>query len=126
MSPARRPATLVIAAVLAALEAVALLVLAVLQVVSHDDGESGVGIGLAVFFLLCAVGLGWCAWSLVGLSSWARAPIVLVQLIMLGLAWNGRHNVALAVVLAVVAVGTLAAVFHPASIDALEADDEEQ
>ena len=121
MSSTRPPVTIVAAAALAAAEAIALLVLAVLQLVG---GLGGSAAGLAVFFVLCGAGLGWCAWSLFGLSSWARAPIVLAQLIVLGLAWNGRHNVPLAVVLLVVAALALIAIFHPASLAALEPEDE--
>ncbi|MEX0429482.1 hypothetical protein AB3X52_17835 [Nocardioides sp. DS6] len=125
MSSTRPPVTIIVAAALAAAEAAALIVLAILQFVSLGDGGTGVAVAWAVFFLLCAVGLGWCARGLLLLDSWARAPIVLAQLIMLGLAWDGRHRVGLAIVLAVVAIAALVAVFHPASLNALENDDQD-
>jgi len=116
--------TLLLAAGLAALEAVALLVLAVLQFVGLGEGSVGAGVAWAVFFVLCAIGLAWCARGLAQQNSWARAPIVLVQLIMLGLAWDGRHRVALAVALLLAAVVALVGIFHPASISALESDED--
>jgi hypothetical protein len=69
-------------------------------------------------------GLVAVAWFLLRLRSWARAPVVLAQLIQLGVAWSfrGGDSVAVAVALAVVAAVVLVGIFHPASLDAL-ADD---
>ncbi|MFT4082646.1 MAG: hypothetical protein QM638_08675 [Nocardioides sp.] len=122
-----RPLPLLVAVVLVAVEAVLLLVWAVLEFASLDDSEiGGSAAAVGIFFLVCGAGLGFCAWSLGGLHSWARAPIVLTQLIVLGLSWNARHSSALlSVGLFVLAVLGLVGIFHPASLDALSPDEEE-
>lgn len=127
-SPVRhtpRPATLTAAVVLVALEALALLVLAVLELSSLSVGRLTMGVTTAVFFLVYAGALLLCGYGLLRLSSWARSPIVLAQLIQLGLAWNWRDTPAVAVPLGLVAAATLVAVFAPASIAALEPHDED-
>jgi len=117
---AQRPVSLVIACTLGALEAIALVVCAVLVVVDAGDGEAGSAIGVAVFFVLAAAALGLCVAGLWRLSSWSRAPIVLAQLIMLGLAWDVREDAALASILLVVALAAVVAILHPASLRALD------
>lgn len=106
-----------VAASLVAIEGVLMLVLAVLEAASLSSG----GVVLAGFFLVYGAGLLLCAWSVYRRQSWARSPIVLAQLIWLGLAWNlrGGDGTWASVGLAVVAVVVLAGVLHPASIDAL-------
>jgi hypothetical protein len=127
-SPTRhtpRPATLVSAAVLVAVEGLALIVLAVLELSSLSTGRLTMGVTTAVFFLIYAAALLLCAWGLFRLVSWARSPIVLAQLIQLGLAWSWRDTPGIAIPLALVAVATLAAIFAPASLEALEPSDED-
>lgn len=103
------------------LEAVALLVWGVLML-ARVAGAASVTSAVAggIFFVLCAVGVGWGAYALWRLQSWARAPLVLVQLIVLGVAWSSRHAVLVALVLAVVALAGLAGILAPPSIKALE------
>lgn len=85
---------------------------------------STMSVSTAIFFLAYGVALGVCAFGLWQLRSWSRAPIVLTQLITLGLAWDSRHsNVSVAIVLAVVALAALGCVLHPASMEALSADE---
>jgi hypothetical protein len=52
---------------------------------------------------------------------WARSPILVSQLMFLGLAWSFRGGATtwISVALAVVALIVLAGMLHPASIDAL-------
>ena len=116
-----RPWTLLLTVVAAGLEAVAMLVWAILEFV-RIPGAASLTTALAggVFFLLCAAGIGWCTFMIWRLESWSRAPLVLVQLIVLGLAWNLRADLALAGGLAVVAIVALAGIFAPPSIAALE------
>jgi hypothetical protein len=68
--------------------------------------------------------LGLCAWRLLRLHSWARAPVVLAQLIqvMVGVSFLGGATTPVGVGLVLVGVLTLAGVFHPASIAALATD----
>ncbi|WGL51301.1 hypothetical protein P5P86_15205 [Nocardioides sp. BP30] len=115
-----RPVFLTVAAALVALQGVVLAVWAVLVLVN----VSTMSVTTAIFFLAYAAALGVCAVGLWRLRSWSRAPIVLTQLITLGLAWDSRHsNVAVAIVLGVVALVTLACVLHPASLEALSVDE---
>lgn len=120
-----RPFPLILACVVVSLQAVALVVVAVL-VLANLGGVAALGVGSAIFFLVVAVGLAICAWALWGVNSWARAPIVLTQLIELGLAWDSRHSATwLSITLAVLAVVGLVGILHPASVAAL-ADDPER
>jgi hypothetical protein len=82
------------------------------------------GVTTPIFFVLYGAALGYCAWKVFRLHSWARSPIVLAQLIQLGLAWSflGGTGTAVTVALALVAVLVLIGIFHPASLRAL-ADD---
>ena len=79
------------------------------------------GVTTTVFFLVYGAGLAFCAWRVTRLESWARAPLVLAQLIQLGVAWSfrGGSSTPVAVGLALVAVLVIAGIFHPASLDAL-------
>ncbi|MDH2415341.1 hypothetical protein [Nocardioides sp. CER19] len=120
-----RPATLSVAVALVALEALALIVLAVLELSSLSVGRLTMGVTTAVFFLVYAGALLLCAYGLLRLVSWARSPVVLAQLIQLGLAWNWRDTPAVAVPLGVFAAAILAALFAPASLAALEPHDED-
>ena len=116
-----RPFFLTVAAALVALQGIVLAVWAVLVLVHI----STMSVSTAIFFLAYGAALGACAVGLWQLRSWSRAPIVLTQLIALGLAWDSRHaNVAVAIALAVVAVAALACVLHPASLEALATDEQ--
>lgn len=114
------PAPLVVAAALVALEGVVLILLAAAELSDLTDGRRSMGASIAVFFagygailVVAAVGLWRC-------SSWARGPGLLTQLIALGLAWNIRDESGLGTaVLVITAVIALAAMIHPASIEAL-------
>ena len=75
----------------------------------------------AVFFLGYGAGLLLCAWQLTRRASWARSPVILAQLIQLGLAWSfwGGDTTLVAIALAVVALVVGAGVLHPDSMRAL-------
>jgi hypothetical protein len=92
------------------------------EAVALDSDRLVLGLTTAVFFLGYGGGLIACAWGLNTVRAWARGPVLLAQLIWLGLAWNFRlgDTLPIAVVLAVVAVLVLAGLLHPRSIDALE------
>jgi hypothetical protein len=114
------PATLLLAVGLVALQAVTLIGLAVLELAHLTVGRLTMGVTTALFFLLYGAALLLCGYGLLRLASWARSPVVLAQLIQLGLAWSWRGTPAVAVTLAVLAVATLGGLLAPASLAALE------
>lgn len=119
------PAPLVVAASLVVVEAVLLVVQGVIELVALSGDRLAMGVTTTLFFLLYGSGLALCAWAVTRLKSWARAPIVVAQLIQLAVAWSfvGGGTTLLAAGLAIVALLVLAGLFHPASIAAL-ADDQ--
>ena len=54
--------------------------------------------------------------------TWARGPLLLAQLLTLGLAWNFRADVLVALVLLVVGAAGLVGLLHPQTIAALTDD----
>jgi hypothetical protein len=118
---------LVVAAVLAGVEGLALVLYALAVVASFSGARATVGATTAVFFLVYGAGLAAAAWALLRLRSWARAPVVLAQLIQLGVAWSfrGGSSTAAAVLLAVIAVLVLAGVLNPSSLRATSEHDAE-
>ncbi len=122
------PPPLTVAASLAAVQGMLLVLYGVLEIANLSLDRVTMGVTTAVFFLAAGGGLCACALYLQRRSTWARSPIVLAQLIQLGLAWNFRAapTTWLAVVLAVVALVVLFGIFHPASIRALEGSPEGQ
>jgi hypothetical protein len=123
-TPRTAPAPVLVATALAAVEAAVLVLLGVAELWSLSSERLAMGGTTAAFFLLYGAGLGVCAWSLRRLLSWSRAPVVLTQLIALGLAWNfrGGETTLVAVALLVVSLVVLAGVFHPSSVRAFESD----
>ena len=99
------PAPLVVAASLVAVEGVVLLLLAVLELANLSSQRLTMGVTTAGFFAVYGAALLLFAWSVHRGHSWARSPIVLAQLIQLGLAWSfrGGDTTLVAVALAVVA-----------------------
>jgi hypothetical protein len=119
------PAPLVVAVSLVAVEAVIYLLFGVVQA-SQARGEAlALAATATLFFFLWGGGLAFCAWHLWRLASWARAPVVLAQLIqvMVGASFWGGATTAVAVVAISVAVLALAGIFHPQSLAALEPSD---
>lgn len=118
------PAPLTVAASLAAVEALVFLGLGVVEIASFQSDKATMGATTAIFFFVYGVGLGICSWAVYRLRSWARAPIVVAQIIQLLVAWSflGGGTTWLAVGLAIVAAIVLAGILHPQSIDALAED----
>ena len=110
-----------LAVVLVLVEAVALVALAIVELVSLSSNRVSVGVTSAVFFLLYAAGLALAARGLFRLRSWSRGPVVLAQLIELGVAWSfaGNNTTWVAVLVAIPAVVVLVIIFQPATTDAL-------
>ncbi|UDY24686.1 hypothetical protein [Nocardioides sp. Kera G14] len=103
-----------------ALQAVALVFLAVLQLINLHGSRLAMGLTTSAFFVLVALALVACGWGLLRLSSIARSPVVLVELVNLGLAWSFRDTPAVCAVLALASVVALVGIFAPASLRALE------
>jgi hypothetical protein len=121
------PAPLVVAASLVAVEGILLLGYAVLELASISSDRAAVALTTALFFAAYGALLLAAAWSVTHGRSWARSPIVLAQLIQLGVAWSfrGGDTTVVAVAMAVVAVVVLVGVLAPSSIDALAQHDDE-
>ncbi|MBD3946078.1 hypothetical protein [Nocardioides ganghwensis] len=112
------------AASLVALEAFVLAALGVLELANLRAIRLTMGLTTSAFFLVAATGLAWCAWSLWKVRRWARGPVVMAQLIQLGLAWNFRDDptTLIAIGLAACALVVVAGLLHPATTEVLEAD----
>ena len=72
------------AAVVVGVEGATVFALGVAELLRIDTGRAVVGVTTGVFFLGYAAGLAAAAVGLSRLRSWSRAPIVLAQLIQLG------------------------------------------
>jgi hypothetical protein len=114
------PVALRFGAGLVAVEAAALIALAVVELSSLDPARLGLGLTTTAFFLLYAVALAACALGLWYGKRWSRSPVVLTQLIGLGVAWSfASGSTWVAAVLGSLAIATLVCVFLPASTEAL-------
>ena len=120
----KNPPPLTVAASLVAVEGALVMLLAAVEVSSLSSARVTMGVTTAVFFAVYGVGLLLCAWQLMRRASWARSPVVLAQLIQLGLAWSfrGGDTTWVAIALAVVALVVIAGVLHPDSLEALSDD----
>lgn len=114
------------------IQALVFMVLAVLDLANLNAGRVGVGIGIGVMLLLVGVGLALAAVGLVRGAHLARGPVIVAQLIGLGLAWSLRtpdrntgDNRAVAVAIAVSAVVVLACLATGSARRALADDWEE-
>lgn len=120
-TPPAAPAPLVVAAALAGVEAALLVLFGVAELIAISGARLTMGVTTVLFFVIYGAGLAWCAWRLTRLDSWARAPLVLAQLLQLGVAWSfwGGGSTPVAVGLGLLALLVIAGVFHPASLEAL-------
>lgn len=116
---ASNPPPLTVAASLAAIQGLVLLILAGVEVVNVNRDRMSVGVTTSVFFLAYGVVLLMAAVALTRRQGWARGPVLITQLIQLGLAWNLRSYALVAVVLAVSALVVIAGLLNSASIEAL-------
>ncbi|CAI9417142.1 hypothetical protein [Nocardioides sp. T2.26MG-1] len=120
------PAPLVAAASLVAVEAVLLLGYAVLELVNVSSDRVAVAVTTGAFFAVYGGLLLVCARAITRGHSWARSPIVLAQLIQLGVAWSfrGADTTLVAIALAVAALVVLAGLLAPSSIEALSDEED--
>lgn len=115
------PPPLVVASALVALQGVGLFVFAILELVNLSPERATMGLTTTAFFVVYGAALAACGWAMSRGNSWARSPVVLAQLIHLGVAWSfrGGDTTIVAIVLAIVSFIVLAGLVHPASIEAL-------
>ena len=116
-----RPPQLVAAAVLAVLEGVVALGFGVAEILQVRLFRAVVGVGVVVFMVGFAVLLLAAARGLLRLRRWARAPVVVVQLILLPVGWSfrGGQTTPVAVAMIIVALLTLVLILTPRSTQAL-------
>jgi hypothetical protein len=116
-----RPPQLVAAAVLAALEGLVALGFGVAEILQVRLFRAVVGVGVAVFMVGFAALLLAAARALLRLRRWARAPVVVVQLIMLPVGWSfrGGQTTPVAAAMIIAALLTLVLILHPRSTRAL-------
>jgi hypothetical protein len=116
------PAPLVAAAGITLVQGLLTVVFGVVEAVSLHSDRLLMGATTGLFFLAYGGALVVCAWGLSTVRLWSRGPVLLAQLIWLGLAWNFRtgSTLPLAIGLLVMAVIVLAGLLHPRSIEALE------
>lgn len=123
-SAAERLAPMRAAAGLVFVEGLLSALFGIVEMVSHHPGGVLIGITGGLFFLAYGAGLGACAWGMHTLRPWSRSPVLLSQLLLIGLAWNVRTtSPAIAAGALVVAVIVLAGVLHPRSVDALNREE---
>jgi hypothetical protein len=115
------PPPLVVAASLAAVEGGLVLLFGLVQLTDLRTDQVSSGVALAVFFTGYGAALVFCAWQLSRARPWARGPVLLAQLIQLGVAWSfwGGGTTWLSLSLGLVALVVLAGLLHPQSVDAL-------
>jgi hypothetical protein len=120
------PAPLVVAASLASVEGLLVLAYGVLLAADVHADRAAMGVTTSLFFILLGALITACAWYVVRRRTWARSPIVVAQVMALGLAWNfiGGDTTWVSVVLAVVAAVVLLGLLHPASVEALTDPDD--
>ncbi|MEV5963954.1 hypothetical protein AB0L70_19455 [Kribbella sp. NPDC051952] len=118
------PRPLKLAAGVVAAEGLVLIVLGIAEAFTIHGSRLVLGLTTAAFFVVYGAGLGFVARGLFRASTWSRGPAVFAQLIQLLVAYSfwGGSTKAVAIALAVAAVGVLACVFQKVSTEAL-ADD---
>ena len=122
------PSPLVVAASLAAVEGGLVVLFALGELRNLSSERLSAELATVVFFATYGVALLLCAWQLSRVRTWARGPILLAQLIQLGVAWSfwGGGTTWVSVILGVVALLVLAGLLHPQSTDALNEEQPER
>jgi uncharacterized membrane protein YqjE len=113
----RRPLTIVVAAVLLALEALIALAYAALEIGQVRVSRAVVGVGVTILMACFGVFLLFVARSVFRGKRWSRGPAVATQLILLPLALSfaGGGTTWVSVGLAGLAIAVLVGVLHPRS-----------
>jgi hypothetical protein len=121
------PPPLIVAASVVALEALGYVAVGITEWAVTDFHKPVVGLSTGLFFVAFGIFLGFCAWRLLKLNSWSRAPIVMTQLIQIPVGisfWGGGWTNSVTIGMMLLSVIVLAGIFHPQSLEALaETDD---
>jgi peptidoglycan/LPS O-acetylase OafA/YrhL len=120
--PGRRtPVPLLVAACVVALQGLFATVYGLAEALHTNSSRAVMGATTSLFFAAFGAGMLVCAWGLSRVHSWARGPVMLAQLMSLGLAYNfrGAETAWISIVLAVPAVIGLIGMLHPETIEAL-------
>lgn len=114
----RTPRPLKVAALVSGIQGLAMVGLAVLQVVAVAPGRLAIALGVGALFLAYGVLLILATRSLLRGESWGRGPVLLTQLIQLGVAWGIRADAPLVLtgVLVVTAATAIVGIVHPSSV----------
>ena len=122
------PAPLVVAASLAAVEGGLVVLFGLAELRGLSSEQVSLGLALSAFFVGYGAALVFCGWQLSRARTWARGPVLLAQLIQLGVAWSfwGGRTTWVSVSLGVVALIVLAGLLHPRSIDVLNEEQPER
>ena len=107
-----------------AAEGLTLAILGIAEAFTIQSSRLVLGLTTTAFFILYGGGLVLVARGLSRASTWSRGPAVFAQLIQLLVAYSfwGGATKAVAIALAVAAVGVLIGVFQKASMEALTDD----
>jgi len=107
-----------------ALESIAYIVVASLDLADSTGGRLGFGVGAGILLIAYGLGLSVAAWHVRKGRAWARAPIVVAQLIQLLLAHDLRGSGAAWVTpaMAVSSLVVLGCLFAPPVTQALIRD----
>ena len=96
-----------------------LVILAGVEIVNVNKERLSIGVTTSAFFVAYGAVLLFAAYALTRRQGWARGPVLITQLIQLGLAWNLRSFALIAIVMAVSAVVVIAGMLNSASVEAL-------
>ncbi|GAA3512301.1 hypothetical protein GCM10022234_03600 [Aeromicrobium panaciterrae] len=104
-----------VAGAVVAVEALAYVVLAVLDLTDVSSERLGLGVGAGILLGVYGAGQLYAAWRVTRGEGWARSPLIVTHLIQLLLAWNLRDGDTrwLAILMAVCAVIVLACLLAP-------------
>ncbi len=115
------PVPMLVAAAVVALEGLGTAVYGIAEALHTTSARVVMGTTTSLFLVVYGAGMLLCAWGLQRVRTWARGPVLLVQLLSLGLAWSFHSGSTwpLSLLLGVPAVIVLVAMLHPATIAAL-------
>jgi len=107
-----------------AAEGLVLVVLGIAEAFTIHGDRLVLGLTTSLFFVVWGIGLGFVGRGLYRTARWSRGPAVFTQLIQLLVAYSfwGGSTRAVAIPLAIAAVGVLICIFQKVSTEALLGD----